>query len=134
MVLTSSLFDAGTLISLCLIVVFRIVIMLSLPLFFIGSLYSCMWLMQIYRSARRTRSSGLSLEYLVGTTLGRLFFACCECSSRFSSSMWEGNADAEAKQKITGFLPKDDGMKHAFTGADVIVIPAGIPRTSTATH
>ncbi|KAI0763836.1 hypothetical protein BD413DRAFT_483618 [Trametes elegans] len=65
-----------TLLSLSLIVVFRIVIMLSLPLFFIGSLYSCMWLMQIYRSARRTRSSGLSLEYLVGTTLGRLFFAC----------------------------------------------------------
>lgn len=30
--------------------------------------------------------------------------------------------------KITGYLPKDDGMKAAFTGADVIVIPAGIPR------
>jgi len=30
--------------------------------------------------------------------------------------------------KITGYLPKDDGMEHAFTGADVIVIPAGIPR------
>ncbi|KAI0628206.1 hypothetical protein C8Q77DRAFT_1150309 [Trametes polyzona] len=65
-----------TILSLSLIVVFRIVIALSLPLFFIGSLYSCMWLMQIYRSARRTRTSGLSMEYLVGTTLGRLFFAC----------------------------------------------------------
>ncbi|TBU30076.1 hypothetical protein BD311DRAFT_755258 [Dichomitus squalens] len=63
-------------ISLCLIVVFRIVIMLSLPLFFIGSLYSCMWLMQIYRSTRRARSSGLSAEYLIGSTLGRLFFVC----------------------------------------------------------
>ena len=63
--------------SLCLIVVFRVVIMLSLPLFFIGSLYSCMWLMQIYRSGRRARTSGLSMEYLVGTTLGRLFFICC---------------------------------------------------------
>ncbi|KAI0351865.1 hypothetical protein OH77DRAFT_1486589 [Trametes cingulata] len=65
-----------TLLSLTLMIVFRIVIALSLPLFFIGSLYSCMWLMQIYRSARRARSSGLSLEYLIGTTLGRLFFAC----------------------------------------------------------
>ena len=34
--------------SLCLIVVFRIVIMLSLPLFFIGSLYTGVWMMQIY--------------------------------------------------------------------------------------
>ncbi|KAI0644285.1 hypothetical protein C8Q79DRAFT_913528 [Trametes meyenii] len=65
-----------TILSLSLMVVFRVVIALSLPLFFIGSLYSGMWLMQIYRSVRRSRSSGLSVEYLVGTTLGRLFFAC----------------------------------------------------------
>jgi len=32
-------------------------------------------------------------------------------------------------KKITGYLPKDDGMKNAFTGADIVVIPAGIPRT-----
>lgn len=32
-------------------------------------------------------------------------------------------------QKITGYLPEDDGLKHALTGADVVVIPAGIPRT-----
>ncbi|KAJ8489989.1 hypothetical protein ONZ51_g2566 [Trametes cubensis] len=63
-----------TLMSISLIVVFRIVMALSLPLFFISSLYSCIWLMQIYRSARRTRSSGLSAEYMLGTTLGRLFF------------------------------------------------------------
>ncbi|GAB7362140.1 hypothetical protein MBLNU230_g2166t1 [Neophaeotheca triangularis] len=30
--------------------------------------------------------------------------------------------------KIDGFLPKDDGMKKAFEGADIVVIPAGIPR------
>ncbi|MCJ1404453.1 hypothetical protein MMC11_007678 [Xylographa trunciseda] len=30
--------------------------------------------------------------------------------------------------KISGYLPKDDGLKHALTGADVVVIPAGIPR------
>ncbi|KAH9855277.1 hypothetical protein C2E23DRAFT_815072 [Lenzites betulinus] len=65
-----------TILSLSLIVVFRIVIALSLPLLFIASLYSCMWTTQIYRSARRTRGSGLTTEYLVGTTLGRLFFAC----------------------------------------------------------
>ena len=31
-------------------------------------------------------------------------------------------------QKVTGFLPADDGMKKAFTNADLVVIPAGIPR------
>ncbi|KAK7523974.1 malate dehydrogenase, NAD-dependent [Phyllosticta citricarpa] len=30
--------------------------------------------------------------------------------------------------KISGYLPKDDGLKKAFTGADIVVIPAGIPR------
>jgi malate dehydrogenase len=32
-------------------------------------------------------------------------------------------------QKITGYLPKDDGAKLAFRDADIIIIPAGIPRT-----
>ncbi|KAF2087002.1 malate dehydrogenase-like protein [Saccharata proteae CBS 121410] len=30
--------------------------------------------------------------------------------------------------KISGYLPQDDGMKHAFSNADIVVIPAGIPR------
>jgi malate/lactate dehydrogenase len=30
-------------------------------------------------------------------------------------------------QKITGYLPKDDGLKKALTGADICIIPAGIP-------
>ncbi|KAM0719056.1 hypothetical protein Q7P37_004961 [Cladosporium fusiforme] len=30
--------------------------------------------------------------------------------------------------QIEGFLPADDGLKKAFTGADIVVIPAGIPR------
>ncbi|MCJ1471216.1 hypothetical protein MMC07_009864 [Pseudocyphellaria aurata] len=30
--------------------------------------------------------------------------------------------------KITGYLPEDDGLKQALTGADVVLIPAGIPR------
>lgn len=31
-------------------------------------------------------------------------------------------------QTVKGYLPKDDGLKDALTGADVVVIPAGIPR------
>ncbi|KAI9692024.1 MAG: hypothetical protein M1820_009599 [Bogoriella megaspora] len=30
--------------------------------------------------------------------------------------------------KVTGYLPADDGMAKAFTGADLVLIPAGIPR------
>jgi len=33
-----------------------------------------------------------------------------------------------SRAKITGYLPKDDGLKHALTGGNVILIPAGIPR------
>ncbi|KAF2639085.1 malate dehydrogenase [Massarina eburnea CBS 473.64] len=29
---------------------------------------------------------------------------------------------------VTGYLPKDEGLKQALTGADIVVIPAGIPR------
>jgi malate/lactate dehydrogenase len=36
--------------------------------------------------------------------------------------------DADIEQKVTGYLPKDDGLQHALTGADIVVIPAGIPR------
>lgn len=31
-------------------------------------------------------------------------------------------------QKITGYLPENNGLKQSLTGADVVVIPAGIPR------
>jgi malate/lactate dehydrogenase len=31
-------------------------------------------------------------------------------------------------QNLKGYLPKDDGLEHALTGADIVVIPAGIPR------
>ncbi|PKS11886.1 hypothetical protein jhhlp_001180 [Lomentospora prolificans] len=33
-----------------------------------------------------------------------------------------------SKAKVAGFLPPDDGAKSAFKDADIIVIPAGIPR------
>jgi malate/lactate dehydrogenase len=41
------------------------------------------------------------------------------------------NHGIEGVQKISGYLPANDGMKHAFTGADVCIIPAGIPRKSS---
>ena len=40
-----------------------------------------------------------------------------------------GSPRSDSWQKITGYLPADDGLKKALTGADVVVIPAGIPRT-----
>lgn len=30
--------------------------------------------------------------------------------------------------KVQGFLPPDEGLKKVLTGADVVVIPAGVPR------
>jgi len=30
--------------------------------------------------------------------------------------------------KVEGYLPPDDGLKKTLTGADIIVIPAGVPR------
>ncbi|PUU80566.1 malate dehydrogenase, NAD-dependent [Tuber borchii] len=30
--------------------------------------------------------------------------------------------------KVTGYLPKDDGLQNTLEGANVVVIPAGIPR------
>lgn len=36
-------------------------------------------------------------------------------------------------QKVTGYLPANDGARAAFKDADIIVIPAGIPRTDPPT-
>ncbi|KAK7687335.1 hypothetical protein QCA50_009841 [Cerrena zonata] len=63
-----------TIMSFFLIVVFRLVIVLSLPLLFIASLYAFMWFPQIQRSIKRGRTSGMSAEYLIGATLCRLYF------------------------------------------------------------
>jgi malate dehydrogenase len=41
------------------------------------------------------------------------------------------NHGAEGVQKISGYLPANDGMKYSLTGADVCIIPAGIPRKSS---
>ncbi|EGO20800.1 hypothetical protein SERLADRAFT_442156 [Serpula lacrymans var. lacrymans S7.9] len=55
--------------------VVRVIVTPSLALFFVGTMYSSFWLPQIVRSVRRSRSSALSKEYLVGTTICRLYFA-----------------------------------------------------------
>lgn len=72
---------AGFIISFFFLVVFRLVIALSVPLLFIGMMYSSMWAVQIYRTARRGRASGLTGEYLLGITVCRLYFLLC--TSRF---------------------------------------------------
>lgn len=64
--------------SFILIVVFRLVIVLSLPLLFVGSLYAFMWFPQIHRAIKRGRTSGLSAEYLIGASACRLYFLLCE--------------------------------------------------------
>jgi len=30
--------------------------------------------------------------------------------------------------KVEGYLPPNDGLKKALAGADIVVIPAGVPR------
>ncbi|KAJ7606163.1 hypothetical protein DFH06DRAFT_1251770 [Mycena polygramma] len=47
----------------------------TLSMAFVAITYSFFWLPQIVRSARRARGSGLAMEYLVGTTLCRLYIA-----------------------------------------------------------
>jgi malate dehydrogenase len=32
------------------------------------------------------------------------------------------------KSAVKGYLPPDDGLSHALKGADIVVIPAGVPR------
>lgn len=43
-------------------------------------------------------------------------------------------ADWGFLQVVKGYLPKDDGAKLAFKDADIIVIPAGIPRMYTISN
>lgn len=67
--------------SFFLLVVFRLVIALSLPLLFIAMLYCALWSLQIYRTARRGRASGLAAEYVIGVTVCRLYYLLCMVSS-----------------------------------------------------
>ncbi|KAF8433251.1 hypothetical protein L210DRAFT_3623175 [Boletus edulis BED1] len=55
--------------------VIRVIVTPSLALFFVATMYSMYWLPQVIRSAKRGRSTALSAEYLIGTTICRLYFA-----------------------------------------------------------
>ncbi|EIN09405.1 hypothetical protein PUNSTDRAFT_85742 [Punctularia strigosozonata HHB-11173 SS5] len=64
-----------------LLVIVHTILAPSLAFFFTGTMYTFFWLPLIVRSARRGRTSGISMEYLVGTTACRLaialyFLAC----------------------------------------------------------
>ncbi|KAL0955123.1 hypothetical protein HGRIS_004036 [Hohenbuehelia grisea] len=53
----------------------RIILSPTLALFSVAITYSSIWLPQIIRSARRSRSSGLSTGYVLGTSACRLYIA-----------------------------------------------------------
>jgi hypothetical protein len=68
----------------------RVIVTPSLALVFVASMYSLFWLPQIIRSVKKGRSSALTAEYLIGTSLCRLFHALCEyqCTCcQFTSSI-----------------------------------------------
>lgn len=58
----------------------RVILSPTLSMVFVCVTYSLIWLPQIIRSARRGRSSGLRKEYVIGTTVCRLYLALCEGS------------------------------------------------------
>ncbi|GLB43394.1 putative ring finger [Lyophyllum shimeji] len=53
----------------------RVILSPTLSMVFVSVTYSLIWLPQIIRAARRGRSSGLTTEYVVGTTSCRLYLA-----------------------------------------------------------
>ncbi|KAG9309577.1 hypothetical protein JVU11DRAFT_10558 [Chiua virens] len=55
--------------------IIRVIVSPSLTLLFLGCMYSMFWLPQIIRSAKQGRPSALSAEYLIGTSICRLYFA-----------------------------------------------------------
>jgi hypothetical protein len=61
-----------------LMFIIHVIVTPSLALLFVASMYSMFWFPQIIRSARRGRPSALSAEYLIGTSICRLYFALCE--------------------------------------------------------
>ncbi|KAF8508917.1 hypothetical protein JB92DRAFT_2950348 [Gautieria morchelliformis] len=54
---------------------FNLIFSPVLALFAIGTIYSFLWAPQIVRSARRGSRPGLNKDYLIGSTMGRVFFA-----------------------------------------------------------
>lgn len=72
------MFAPGLGMFLFLTFIVRVIVTPSLALLFVASMYSMFWLPQIIRSAQRGRPSALSAEYLIGTSICRLYFALCE--------------------------------------------------------
>lgn len=72
------LFNLGISMVLALTLFIRVLVSPSLALLTIAGIYGNFWVPQIIRSARRGTASGLRLEYLLGTTACRAFFALCE--------------------------------------------------------
>ncbi|KAF7770944.1 hypothetical protein Agabi119p4_6918 [Agaricus bisporus var. burnettii] len=66
---------------LFLTVLVRVILSPALSLFFVIATYSLIWFPQIWRSAKKGRTSGLSAEYVFGTTFcrlaGALYFLTC---------------------------------------------------------
>lgn len=60
---------------ICIILFFDILLTSVVMLVFVGCVYSSLWIPQIYRSAVRGSRPGLSMEYIIGGSLGRSFFA-----------------------------------------------------------
>ncbi|TFK39970.1 hypothetical protein BDQ12DRAFT_629095 [Crucibulum laeve] len=58
-----------------LTLIVRVILSPTLSMLFVAVTYSFIWLPQIFRSARRGRSSGLKKEYIIGTTICRLYSA-----------------------------------------------------------
>lgn len=72
------MFTPGLGMFLFLTFIIRVIVTPSLALLFVASMYSMFWFPQIIRSAKRGRPSALSAEYLIGTSICRLYFALCE--------------------------------------------------------
>ncbi|KAH9479483.1 DSC E3 ubiquitin ligase complex subunit 1 [Psilocybe cubensis] len=60
---------------ICWAVIVRVILSPTLSKIFLVLTYSTIWMAQIWRSASRGRSSGLSKEYILGTTACRLYLA-----------------------------------------------------------
>ena len=73
-----SIFIPGLGMFLFLMFIIHVIVTPSLALLFVASMYSMFWFPQIIRSVKRGRPSALSAEYLIGTSVCRLYFALCE--------------------------------------------------------
>ena len=70
-------FPLGFILFVFLTFIVRVILSPMLSMFFVAITYSSIWLPQIVRSTRRGRTSGLTKEYILGTTICRLFGALC---------------------------------------------------------